>query len=211
MQASSSPPESTSPADTSPWYARTSPLDILVSIGLIAMLVSGPAVSIADQFWSLQLTPIWEQIFGLFMALLLLIVAIKVQRLRRSIRLLCVVGALIILIAVGDSLDGKPDFLPFITLLLGGWGISFAHTTHQIAQRRQRLSRVQWLGYLLGIVATIGYLSAAVFYLVLNLTQGPQVYHHHDLFGVGFIIASMLRLIATAAEKQAIAAGEAIG
>jgi hypothetical protein len=202
MQASSSPPDPASPAITSPWYARTSVLDILVSIGLIGLLLSAPAVYIADHVWSLHLTPVWEQVVGLFIATLLVVAALKGQHIGRTIRILCMLGALVILAAVIDSLDGKPDFLPFITLLLGGWAVGFAHTTSRIMHHRHRLSHIQWIGGLLGIAATIVYLSAAVYYLIRTFTVGPQLYDHHLLFGAGFLIAAILRSTATAAEKQ---------
>ena len=197
MQPNASLPNPAVPSDSTPRTAwRTSVLDVLASIVLIGLVLSAPAVYIADYAWSLQLTPVWEQLFGSIIAILLIIAAIKGQQISRAIRILYLLGGILIVAAVIDSLDGTPDILPFITLLLGGWGISFAFSTVRIMRQRQHLSRIEWCGGLLGLAATGRYLSVAVYYLIRNLTVRPQIYDHHILLGIGFLIASALRVIA---------------
>jgi hypothetical protein len=177
--------------------------DIFVSICLLTFFLSWPVVYVADRIWPLHLIDVWIQIGVSLIAVLLFGVAIGVKRFRLSVRVLFFAGASVSSVFVIDSLDGKPDILPLITLLLGAWGIAFAHQSRTLIRFQQRSSYTWWFSCLVGIGATLLYFLAATYYLVQNRLQAPQVYDQHPLLGIAYLIIFVLRSTTTALQKQA--------
>jgi hypothetical protein len=202
MQLSSTPTQPSIPPLKSPWYRRTSIPDILLSICLLTFFLSWPVVYVADRVWSLHLTNVWTQLGASLVAVLLLALAIGAKRFRLSIRFLFIAGAFISIAFVIDALDGKPDILPLITLLLAAWGITFGQQSRTLVRYQQRASFTWWFGCLVGMGATILYIFAATYYLVLNQLQGPQISDQHPLFGIAYLIIFVLRSITTTIQKQ---------
>jgi hypothetical protein len=155
----------------------------------------------ADRLWSLQLFRVWAQISATFVAFLLLATAIT-ARISRWTRGSLVLGAILLIIAAIDSIDGKQDVLPRIVLALAMWGLLLAADTRTIIHYLNRQSMLHWIGCLAGVAATGLYLCGAVYYFILNIIQGPLDYDRHPLYAIGIIIGGILRIIRTTMERQ---------
>jgi hypothetical protein len=183
--------------------------DYLVVIGIVSgiiLLIAGPVAWLADFIWSLHLTRLWAQISATLVGSTLVGLGIGMPRITSWSRSLMLGAGVLLLSTVLDSLDGKQDFVPSIVFLLTLWAGTFAAQTRGLIQQPKQRSWVQWAGIGIGVLATVVYLSTAGYYFALNLSRGPLDYDHYLLYGLGIIIASILRYFQTrsgsAAEQQ---------
>jgi hypothetical protein len=123
----------------------------------------------------------------------LVVAAALVPTIARPRRIIMCGGALVLLLAVLDSLDGRQDILPSIVILLTVWALIYADTTIELLQAGRPTTLRRWLAISLGIVSTIGYLGAAGYYLIVNATVVLVDSDHHPLFGVAIVLSTLLR------------------
>jgi hypothetical protein len=174
-----------------------SPKSILLAIsivGIIASFIAAPLVFLADFLWLFQLLRPWAQISALFWGVFLIAITIAIE-LSRFTRVLLLLGAALLWGALIDSIDGQQDVLPMIVFALVIWGLIFASDTRTIIASDHRQSTLYWIGSIIGVVATGGYLGGAIYYFTLNLTQGPLDYDRHPLSPFGIFIAAALSFI----------------
>src|SRR6266516_242672 len=150
----STPPESAHSIPVQPPAASGSlalVLTAIAGVGSLLVLVSGALALLTDWLVGWHLTRPWLQVSATFGGVLLLVGAAILPTLARARRLVMSVGGLLLLLAVADSVDGKQDFLPLITVLLTTWALSYADTTAQLLQTGRPTTPRRWFALSLGI------------------------------------------------------------
>jgi hypothetical protein len=173
-----------------------SPKSVLLAIsivGIIASFIAAPLVFLADFLWLFQLLRPWAQISALFWGVFLIALTITIEWSRFTRVLL--LGAALLWSALIDSIDGQQDVLPMIVFALVMWGLIFASDTRAIIASDHRQSTLYWIGSIIGVVATGGYLGGAIYYFILNIVQEPLDYDRHPLYAFGILINVALRAI----------------
>jgi hypothetical protein len=174
-----------------------SPKSFLLAIsivGIIASFIVAPLVLFADFLWSLQLLYPWAQISTLFWGICLIAITIT-PKFPRFTRVLLLLGAALLWSALIDSIDGQQDVITFDVFALSMYGLLFMSDTRAIIASNHRRSVLYWIGCIGGVIAIGFYLSFAVYYFTLNLTQGLLDYDRHPLSPFGIFIAAALSFI----------------
>jgi hypothetical protein len=191
----STPPKSLPPIPVQPPAAsgsRAAILATIATVGSLLVLVSGALVVLADWLAGWHLTRPWLQVSAICTGVLLLLGAALVPTLARARRLVMSVGGVLLLLAAADSLDGKQDFLPLVTVLLLIWALCYADTIAQLLQADRPAAPRRRMAAGLGILATTAYLGTATYYFIVNLTSAPVTVDHHPLFAFGAVILMVL-------------------
>ena len=172
--------------------SRAAIFTAIATVGSLLVLASGALVVLADWLVGWHLTRPWLQVIATCTGVLLLLGAALVPTLARARRLVMSVGGIMLLLAAADSLEGKQDFLPLVTVLLLVWALCYADTSAQLLQAGRPAAPRRRVAAGLGILATTAYLGTATYYFIVNLTSAPVTIDNHPLFAFGLAILVVL-------------------
>jgi hypothetical protein len=190
----STPPEPAESIPARPPTASRSLLAIIAGSGILIVLVTGAVVGLGNWLAGWHLTRPWLQLSATFVGMLLL-AGVFVPTIARPRRIILGVGSLLLLCAVGDSLDRRQDILPLLVVLLTAWALMYADTTAQLFQSGRPTTARRWLAAGLGVVSTAVYLSVASYYFVINATTTPVSIENHLLYAFGAVILILLNWV----------------
>ena len=181
----------TAPEQSSPSLSTRRLRFLLQSGGLILLSLCAIFLFV-DWRAGTQLTRPWLQ--GGFAALAFLIFGsvIVLPTLSRSRRIVLTGVALLILLAVLDSLDGQQDILTSTVVALLLLASAFAAFSLQLLHSATFSVRRK-IATSIALLTTIAYLGSACYYVLLNLTLGPQNTEHSVLIGCAFLLNMLIR------------------
>lgn len=171
-------------------------LIILSLVGLLFLLfVIAPVIFVGDWLWSWQLTRLWAQVTGACTAFLLAGWAIHGTNLNRITRIVLLIGTLVLMLTLVDSLDGQQDAFTDIVFITSLWSCFLAVETYRIARDIPAGIPRRKIGLGVGIAATLLFAGSAIVYALYNVRVAPLRYDHHVLYLLGIIISGALRWI----------------
>lgn len=165
-----------------------------VKIGALILLSLGVIILFVDWRDGSEFTHPWLQFSFATVGVALIGGAVFVLKLGRPQRALLGADGALIIFAVLDSLDGQQDILMTTVVLLLVWASVFAEASLRLLQpatmswRRRVVTPI-------ALLATLGYVGGACYYVYMNLTVAPQGFDHHPLYGLALLLNPLIRWI----------------
>ena len=174
-------------------FALSHSLRLLLVVGAMGVLLTGFIALLADWFTDLRLVRPWLQFTAAIVGAGLLFAAGTLRSQSWLCRLILLVGGLLLMLTVLDSLDGRQDWLPTGVVLLSAWALEYAYSCVYLLDAARPRSPRRWLALGLGALASLGYFGVAGYYAFVHITIAPVQLKQHPLFGTGILIATLLK------------------
>ena len=178
-----------------PWARSISWISLTLVGLLLLLLVIAPLVFLGDWLWSWQITRLWAQLTGTCLAILLIGWGIQGHALKRIPRIALLIGTVVLILTLLDSLNGQQDVFTDVVFITSLWSCLLAVETDRIARTLPKGTTRRTIGLTIGVGATLLFMGSALGYAVYNLRVLPLRYDHHILYLVGIAVSALLQRI----------------